>query len=108
MRIFVNGVNAFEAGGWRASVGVQTFAKTPAVIAALHDDVHFFVKILADVRAPECAGHWIEGIAPWIAESNCPEFRMHFRRIGERDAVETCGANEWIVGGHKIIRAAGG
>ena len=81
--------------------GDVALAVVPAVVAAAHDDVDFLARPLADIGAPEQAARRVEGDAPRVAQSGCPELGAHGGRV-DRGAVERGGADKGIVRGHGV------
>jgi hypothetical protein len=53
---------------------VQAPADLPAVIASLHDDVDFSVKVLAHVAGPQGSSFAVEGHAPNFAKAIIADF----------------------------------
>ena len=70
---------------------VPPFARVPAVIRALLDDVDLLPDILPDIARPQIAGLWIEGHAPNVARSQRPHL-----------GLRTLRGNKWIVGGNGV------
>ena len=64
---------------------MKPFANVPTVIAALHDDIHFFKHRLADVPGEQLVvAAAVERNAPGVAHSVGKNFRAAFLAVGER------------------------
>src|ERR1035441_5518241 len=86
MRIFDDGSNVFHTVR-TGFVKMRAFADVPAVIAALHNQIHFLPQILADIADPERAGLAVKTVTPRVAQAVGVNFMTRARTVLMRKRI---------------------
>src|ERR1041384_3248311 len=75
----------------------------PAVVSAFGDNVHLFIRVLANIRAPQFSGRRVKRKAPGIAQTDRPELCPDLRRVGNRAPIKSCRPDERIIRRDRIM-----